>query len=87
MAGSLRRADQDDIKESIAYMAKKARYDHNDSEDVGAELWGGEIWGIEEVKQYIQSKPGRCVVLIRGFFLDVTGYLGIHVGSGITVIQ
>jgi len=68
-------------------MANKAHHGHNDSEDEDAEPWGGAVWGIEEVKQHIRSKPGRCVVLVHGFILDVTGYLGIHVGSSITVIQ
>jgi stearoyl-CoA desaturase (Delta-9 desaturase) len=85
LAGSLRRAHEDDIKEAIIYMANKAHHGHNDSEDEDDEAWV--IWGIEEVNQYIRSKPGTCVVLIHGFILDVTGYLGVHVGLYITVIQ
>ena len=66
-------------------MANKAHHGHNVSEDEDDEACV--IWGIEEVKQYIRSKPGTCVVLIHGFILDVTGYLGVHVGSNIAVIQ
>lgn len=62
-------------------MANKANHGHTHttSEDEDLEEWDGEIWGKGKLEEYVHSKPGRCLVLIRGFVVDATSYLFEHV--------
>ena len=46
--------------------------------DVEADTWNGEVWNTGQVKEYVE-KLGKCVVIIDGFVVDVTSYLGDHV--------
>lgn len=83
LASGLRRAHERDVKEAKTFMANKANHGHthNTSEDEDLEEWDGEIWGKGKLEEYVQSKPGRCLVLIRGFVVDATSYLGEHVST------
>lgn len=38
-----------------------------------------DTWSMEEVREYAEAKKGRCVIVVKGFVVDVTGYLGEHV--------
>jgi stearoyl-CoA desaturase (Delta-9 desaturase) len=77
-ATGLRRARDIDMKEAAAYMHLKIHhgvsYDSEDSNE-----WGGEVWDMYKVEEYVKATPGRCVVLVHGYVVDVTGYLGEHV--------
>ena len=42
---------------------------------------GGETWGEDALRKYVSAKPGRCVVVVDGYAVDVTKYLGEHVSS------
>ena len=42
--------------------------------------WGGPVWDLEKLKTYTREKRGRCVVVINDYVMDVTNYLGDHVG-------
>ncbi|KAF8910097.1 hypothetical protein CPB84DRAFT_1958587 [Gymnopilus junonius] len=77
---SLRRARKDDLVEAVQYMQQKDRLGEIESEDG---TWTGEIWNINQVKEYVQDEPGRCVLLIHGFAVDATKYLGEHPGGAI----
>ena len=79
LASGLRRVHGDDVKEAKAYMARRTQKDHSNPDDEHAEVWEGEVWGTDEVKRYKLDKPSRCVVLIQGFVVDATTYLGEHV--------
>lgn len=39
----------------------------------------GEVWDMKKVEEYVKARAGRCVVLVNGSVVDVTGYLGEHV--------
>lgn len=80
LANGLRRARKDEVEEAKAYMVHKAHHGHSQSDGDDEEVWEGEVWGKDEVEQFKLGKLGRCVVLIRGFVVDVTSYLGEHVG-------
>lgn len=56
--------------------------DYSSSSSSSAESeseWGGPVWDVEKLQTYIQEKPGRCVVVINDYAMDVTNYLGDHV--------
>lgn len=46
--------------------------------EMETDTWNGEVWNAVQVQEYVK-KPGKCVVLIDGFVVDVTSYLGDHV--------
>ena len=46
--------------------------------EVETDTWNGEVWNTRQVQEYI-NKLGKCVVMIDGFVVDVTSYLGDHV--------
>jgi len=73
--------NEDDVNEAKAYMAHKAHQDHTSLGDGHVEEWDGDVWGIDDVERYKQDKPGRCVILLHGFVVDATGYLGEHPGG------
>jgi hypothetical protein len=81
LAQGLRRVNVDDVQEAKAYMAHKTHPGHSNLDDEHAQEWEGELWGMDEIQQYRRDKPGRCVILIYEFVVDVTGYLGEHVGQ------
>ena len=41
--------------------------------------WDGPVWDESALRNYVNEKPGRCVVLLDGYAIDVTRYLGEHV--------
>jgi hypothetical protein len=47
--------------------------------DESEDDWQGEIWDMDRLEKYQQGKPGKCIVLLDEFVLDVTSYLGDHV--------
>jgi stearoyl-CoA desaturase (delta-9 desaturase) len=70
----LRRAKNSDLKEAIEYMRRK----ETGVVEVEAGTWNGEVWNTGQVQEYVE-KLGKCVVMIDGFVVDVTSYLGDHV--------
>ena len=76
----LRRAREHDVREATAYMRHKSHHGSNTYDKEQDENgWQGETWGIEKVEEFVTEKKGRCVILLDGFVVDVTGYLGDHV--------
>ena len=45
------------------------------------ESWKGATWEKETLRKYVTEKRNRCVILIDGYVVDVTSYLGEHVSS------
>lgn len=76
-ATGLRRARSDDIIEATKYMREKSMCGVLPPE--GGDLWEGRVWTNGQLDEYIKARPGRCVVLIDGYAVDVTNYLGEHV--------
>lgn len=73
---SLRRARDEDLVDALSYMHRKELLGIVEPED---NSWAGEVWNLNQVKEFAQTKPGNCIVLIDGFAADVTVYLGEHV--------
>jgi stearoyl-CoA desaturase (Delta-9 desaturase) len=66
------------VKEASAYMDHKTHH-HDISYSDDSNEWDGEVWDVGEVEKYSKAKSGRCIVLVDGFVVDVTSYLGEHV--------
>lgn len=77
----LRRAKQEDVSDAARYMHEKHKHGalSESSTDESGDDWPGEIWDMDRLEEYQQDKPGKCVVLLDGFVVDVTSYLGDHV--------
>lgn len=76
-ASGLRRARTDDLQEAAHYMQHKLS--HGALPPDCGEEWYGDVWEMERVDDYIKAKAGRCVILVDGFVVDVSGYVGEHV--------
>ena len=72
---SLRRARNNDLKEAIEYMHQKEILGVS---EVKTDTWKGEVWNARQVQEYVENL-GKRVVMIDGFIVDVTSYLGDHV--------
>ncbi|KAI0931581.1 hypothetical protein AcW1_001054 [Taiwanofungus camphoratus] len=95
LVSGLKRARPNDIHAATAYMAHKkeqasqGELSHSESEccvDVGSEgtnEWQGETWTWEQVGEYVLAgkNKGRCVIVINGYAVDATEYLGEHPGG------
>jgi stearoyl-CoA desaturase (delta-9 desaturase) len=73
---SLRRARDEDLVDALSHMHRKELLGIIEPED---NSWAGEVWNLNQVKEFAQTEPGNCIVLIDGFAVDVTVYLGEHV--------
>lgn len=76
----------DDVKEAAAYMRQKT-HDTSSSVDDGLSKWTGDSWNLSQVEEYVRNKPGRCVVLLDGFVVDVSNYLSEHVGAASILLR
>jgi stearoyl-CoA desaturase (Delta-9 desaturase) len=65
------------MKAAKAYMQHK--HHHGVPPEDKTLRWTGPSWSTDEVEKYVRGKPGRCVVLVDGFIVDATEYLGEHV--------
>ncbi|KAJ7610805.1 hypothetical protein FB45DRAFT_982113 [Roridomyces roridus] len=75
----LRSVRDKDLKEAVEYMRYKET--HGIPPEHDAAPWTGETWGLSQAYDYIEAKPGRCLVVIEDYFFDVTPYLGEHPGG------
>ncbi|KAJ3550848.1 hypothetical protein NM688_g4987 [Phlebia brevispora] len=89
LVGRLRRAKQEDIDEAKRHMLIKsgnaiesgyssqgsvAGSDEHDHPDHPA-------WTLSQAQVYARERAGHCLVVLDGFILDVTTYLGEHPGG------
>lgn len=58
--------------------SEESAYSQSSSETEDAE-WEGPTWDESDLFEYIKARPGRCVVVLDGYAVDVTRYLGEHV--------
>lgn len=72
----LRRARKDDLIEALEYMQHK-----NESESSQDEEWVGETWSIDQVTEYAVKHEQYCILVVNGYAVDVTSYLGEHPGG------
>ena len=80
---SVRRAKPEDINEARFYMHRKIHHGLPDS-DSDNHQWFGEEWNCEQAKAYIAERPGACLLVIDGFFVNVSMYLGEHYHDELT---
>ncbi|GBE86650.1 Acyl-CoA desaturase [Sparassis crispa] len=89
----LRIAREEDIQAAKAHMIRQETHTTvrqlslptqdaaggNEDED----KWSGEAWTWDDVNQYVLARrgTGACMVVIDGYVVDVTGYLGEHPGG------
>lgn len=74
------------MKEASKYMYHKLHHGIPPN-DENPSTWEGDVWDMDQVENYARDCPGRCIVLINGFVVDVTGYLGEHVScSGVFIL-
>jgi len=76
----LRRAREHDVQEAASYMRHIAQHGVP-PESEAMTTWDGEVWDLNRIEDYIRENTGRCVLLIHGFVVDVTTYLGEHVSG------
>lgn len=87
LVSGLKRARPEDVSEALTYMSHKKENEgpgHLIAASSDAEPedeWFGEVWTWVDVEEYVRAgrDSGRCVIVIDGFVVDVTGYLGQHV--------
>ncbi|KAF7347563.1 Stearoyl-CoA desaturase [Mycena venus] len=84
LVSGLRSVRDEDLKEAMQYMHHKDTHGVPPPQEDAP--WDGETWDIQQAHEYIQSKPGRCLVVIEDYFVDVTSYLGEHPG-GATLLR
>ncbi|TFY61152.1 hypothetical protein EVJ58_g4700 [Rhodofomes roseus] len=87
LAWGLKRARPEDVSEACLYMLHKHAGEVSGSDDDSssgddADLPRSsdlEVWTCPDVQRYVDG--GRCVVVLDGLVVDVTGYLGEHPGG------
>ncbi|PPR01932.1 hypothetical protein CVT24_001271 [Panaeolus cyanescens] len=77
LATGLRRAHSEDIDDALRYMKKKEAGKLEPEYDA----WDGKSWNTQQVLEFASENPGRCIVLIDGYAVDVTSYFGEHPGG------
>ncbi|KAJ7269403.1 hypothetical protein B0H12DRAFT_1095627 [Mycena haematopus] len=80
----LRSVRDEDLKEAMQYM--KFKDTHGVPPPLKDTPWDGPTWDLQQAHEYVQSKQGRCVVVIDDHFVDVSSYLGEHPG-GATLLR
>lgn len=90
----LRRAREEDITHARAWMDHRQHHSSSSSggdydsefssmlstsEEDDEDAWTGEVWDEDRFRSFVTEKRSRCVVLIDGYAVDVTHYLGEHV--------
>ncbi|KAG1783556.1 hypothetical protein EV702DRAFT_956927 [Suillus placidus] len=80
----VRRARPQDTHEARFYMHQKTHRVITDSDST--DEWSGEEWNYKQAKTHVAERPGACLLIIDGFFVDVSKYLGEHPG-GATLLR
>jgi stearoyl-CoA desaturase (Delta-9 desaturase) len=75
----LRTAKKKDIDDAKAYMQHKEIGTMVVEKDSAESVWDGPRWTKQDLEEYVQQYPSRCVLYIENFVVDVTSYLGEHV--------
>lgn len=83
LASGLRRACVEDISAAREHMLQKETAlvyasDSTTDLEVQDEVWSGETWTKELLAGFADAE-GRCVLLLRGYAVDVTEYMTEHV--------
>ncbi|RDX51133.1 hypothetical protein OH76DRAFT_1455059 [Lentinus brumalis] len=85
LASGLRRACVEDISAAREHMLQKEialvyASDSTTDLEVQDEVWSGETWTKELLVGFADAE-GRCVLLLRGYAVDVTEYMTEHPGG------
>lgn len=63
------------------HIPSKEYEDFSCSSDGDSLVPAREVWDNKKLGEYVKGKKGRCVVVVKGYVVDVTEYLGEHVSS------
>ncbi|KAM5535859.1 hypothetical protein V8D89_010477 [Ganoderma adspersum] len=91
LASGLRRARGEEIYAARDFMVQKESWSNSSaqpsdatttpaSSDYDSDQWDGECWSPQQVIEYAR-KNNRCVIVLGGYVVDVTRYLGEHPGG------
>ncbi|KAL1722203.1 hypothetical protein EV715DRAFT_270635 [Schizophyllum commune] len=75
----LRRARDADLRAALAHMQSKGHHDHETSDEEDEEPWNGPVWSVADLKD--KASQGTCLLIIEGYVVDATAYLGEHPGG------
>ncbi|KAI4528276.1 hypothetical protein K525DRAFT_291292 [Schizophyllum commune Loenen D] len=75
----LRRARDADLRAALAHMQLKGHHDHETSDEEDEEPWNGPVWSVADLKD--KASQGTCLLIIEGYVVDATAYLGEHPGG------
>ena len=83
LASGLRRARVEEISAAREHMLQKEFamvYSTDSATDLEEQDdgWRGEIWTKDQLARHVAA-DGRCVLLLRGYAVDVTEYMKEHV--------
>ena len=73
----LRRARDADLRAALAHMQLKGHHHHETSDEEDEEPWNGPVWSVADLKD--KASQGACLLVIEGYVVDATAYLGEHV--------
>lgn len=82
MVTGLRRARETDVQSAIAHMSEKEHHHHHHGAlaEEPVEPWTGEVWDPQQVAAHIKkASKGSCFLLLDGYLIDATSYMGEHV--------
>ncbi|CCL98134.1 uncharacterized protein FIBRA_00128 [Fibroporia radiculosa] len=86
LASGLKQARPSDISEAQDYMLHKVsaeEYVDSSKGEKSTDDWEGDRWTFAEVKSHVEAArlSGRCILIIDGYVIDATSYLGEHPGG------
>jgi len=81
-ATKLRQASKEDVQNAQIWM-KSDRHDTEDyySSDGDLNSWAGPCWSVEDLKRELALQPGRHLIHVDEYILDVSSYLKDHPGG------
>lgn len=72
----LRRARDVDLHAALGYMHHKS---HHGCPPPEPEAWEGSTWGTRQLEE--SARQGKCMIIVDGYIVDATSYLGEHPGG------
>jgi stearoyl-CoA desaturase (delta-9 desaturase) len=76
MVTRLKQATIEDIRDARLWTST---HHSESSSETEIETWEGPCWTSEDLKDHLSGNPGRCLLYIDGYILDVSAYLKTHV--------
>ncbi|KAF8527541.1 hypothetical protein BU17DRAFT_39442, partial [Hysterangium stoloniferum] len=88
LAKNLQYAAEEDIQYAMAYMRRKnmksgklSAVPLTEQECNETSEWTGPTWSKSETQSHVKSLPGKCLILVDDFLIDVTTFMKTHPGG------